>query len=180
MMASLLTHICATRPQWVNQRCYVCIEIILFATCGWKINPRIKFLRNDTITPILKNYIISFLEVNRVQKYAPNSYLNSYCPMIGIENISQCFILSWASVVPVVLAHTYHDDNTSIICQIPNNIYVYIYGNNRFGQQVMAYQVGGSRRSTYATKTRCATWFSIAVRRSTYKANGIPHVTKLC
>ena len=41
-------------------------------------------------------------------------------------------------------------------------------------------QVGGSRRSTYATKTRCATWFSIAVRRSTYKANGIPHVTKLC
>ena len=42
------------------------------------------------------------------------------------------------------------------------------------------YQVGGSRRSTYATKTRCATWFSIAVRRSTYKANGIPHVTKLC
>ena len=41
-------------------------------------------------------------------------------------------------------------------------------------------QVGGSRRSTYATETRCATWFSIAVRRSTYKANGIPHVTKLC
>ena len=41
-------------------------------------------------------------------------------------------------------------------------------------------QVGGSRRSTYATKTRCATWFSIAVRRSTYKANGIPYVTKLC
>ena len=41
-------------------------------------------------------------------------------------------------------------------------------------------QVGGSRRSTYATKTRCATWFRIAVRRSMYKANGIPHVTKLC
>ena len=41
-------------------------------------------------------------------------------------------------------------------------------------------QVGGSRRSTYATKTRRATWFSIAVRRSTCKANGIPHVTKLC
>ena len=41
-------------------------------------------------------------------------------------------------------------------------------------------QVGGSRRSTYATKTRCATWFSIAIRCSTYKANGIPHVTKLC
>ena len=29
-------------------------------------------------------------------------------------------------------------------------------------------QVGSSRLSTYATKTRCATWFSIAVRRSTY------------
>ena len=41
-------------------------------------------------------------------------------------------------------------------------------------------QVEGSRRSTDTTKTRCATWFSIAVRRSTYKANGIPHVTKLC
>ena len=41
-------------------------------------------------------------------------------------------------------------------------------------------QVGGNRRSAYATQTRCATWFSIAVRRCTYMANGIPHVTKLC
>ena len=39
-------------------------------------------------------------------------------------------------------------------------------------------QVEGSRRSTYGTQTRCATWFSIAVRRSTYRANGIPHFTK--
>ena len=34
--------------------------------------------------------------------------------------------------------------------------------------------------SMYATQIRCATWFSIVVRRSTYRANGIPHVTKLC
>ena len=41
-------------------------------------------------------------------------------------------------------------------------------------------QVGGSHRSMYGTQTGCATWFSIVVRRSTYMANGIPHVTKLC
>ena len=41
-------------------------------------------------------------------------------------------------------------------------------------------QVGDSRRSTYGTQTKYATWFSVVVRRSTYRANGIPHVTKLC
>ena len=43
----------------------------------------------------------------------------------------------------------------------------------------LCYQVGGSRRSTYGTQTRCTTWFSIVVRRSMYRANGIPLVTKL-
>ena len=45
---------------------------------------------------------------------------------------------------------------------------------------IHSHQVGGSRRSTYATQSRCATWFSIAPHRSTYRANGIPHVIKLC
>ena len=66
--------------------------------------------------------------------------------------------------------------------------YLAIYTQNLCQRQLIIHevcvldlnQVGGSRRSTYATKTRCATWFSIAVRRSTYKANGIPDVTKLC
>ena len=42
------------------------------------------------------------------------------------------------------------------------------------------YQVGCNRRSTNGTQTRCATWFSIVVRRPTCRANGIPHVSKLC
>ena len=47
----------------------------------------------------------------------------------------------------------------------------------------VGYQVGGSRISMHGTQTRCATWFSIVVRRSTYRANGIPtslNYVKLC
>ena len=67
------------------------------------------------------------------------------------------------------------------VCKLMKTLFSLVW--SPIQSQVCCYccnQVGGSRRSTYATKTRCATWFSIAVRCSTYKANGFPHVTKLC